>query len=300
MNMDILLAAAARPRPFEPSALNIWTDPWIAKGMLAAHLDDSTDAASRGPEQRARALEWLGGFLPPAGGRILRPSAAGREEGFYARRRGRVLDLGCGPGLYAEELAARGCEVTGVDLSRSSVDYARSSASSKGLEIDYRCGNYLTDDLGGGYALAMMIYCDFGALAPGNALVLLDRAREALAPGGIFAFDILGPGYAASAKPRKEWRASAGPSFWSPRPCLVLEESFVYPEERCTANQCLVLAEGEDLRAYRTWDRWFGEDELVAMLAGRGLEAIGIRKGLVAENDFGSAEVLFVAARRRD
>ncbi len=33
----------------------------------------------------------------------------------------RVLDLGCGPGLYARRLEAAGADVTGVDLSRVSI-----------------------------------------------------------------------------------------------------------------------------------------------------------------------------------
>ena len=37
----------------------------------------------------------------------------------------RVLDAGCGPGLYAEELLARGAEVTGFDASTAMVDLAR-------------------------------------------------------------------------------------------------------------------------------------------------------------------------------
>ena len=282
MNIEAINAAilaAKRPAPFEPSAYSIWTDTWIQRKLLEAHLDDSTDAASRGPAQRARALEWLRRFL--------RPSAAGR-----------VLDLGCGPGLYAEELARAGSSVVGIDLSAASLEYARDSAAAKGLAIDYRQGSYLDCDLGSGYDLAMMIYCDFGALAPDQAIRLLGRARDALAPGGVFAFDVLGPGFAAAAKPRREWRAHAGPGFWTPGACLALEERFVYPEERCSASQCLILAPGEDARLYRTWDRWFGEDELIALLASQGLEVIELRKGLVAENDFGSAEVLFVAARR--
>ena len=38
----------------------------------------------------------------------------------------RVLDAGCGPGLYAEELLARGAEVIGFDASTAMVDLARS------------------------------------------------------------------------------------------------------------------------------------------------------------------------------
>ncbi len=37
----------------------------------------------------------------------------------------RVLDAGCGPGLYAQELVARGAEVVGVDRSEAMLSLAR-------------------------------------------------------------------------------------------------------------------------------------------------------------------------------
>ncbi|MFM8871602.1 MAG: class I SAM-dependent methyltransferase, partial [Actinomycetota bacterium] len=40
----------------------------------------------------------------------------------------RILDVGCGPGRHANELAARGFLVHGIDLSSRFVDVARESA----------------------------------------------------------------------------------------------------------------------------------------------------------------------------
>ena len=50
----------------------------------------------------------------------------------------RALDLGCGGGLLAEELARLGCAVTGVDPSAPSIAVARAHAARAGLPIDYR------------------------------------------------------------------------------------------------------------------------------------------------------------------
>ena len=36
----------------------------------------------------------------------------------------KILDLGCGPGLYAELLAKKGHSITGVDFSENSIQYA--------------------------------------------------------------------------------------------------------------------------------------------------------------------------------
>ena len=47
------------PAPFSPGEPHFWTDPHIARQMLAVHLDPETDAASRRPETIQRTVDWL-------------------------------------------------------------------------------------------------------------------------------------------------------------------------------------------------------------------------------------------------
>lgn len=51
-----------------------------------------------------------------------------------------VLDVGCGGGILAEEFAAMGFRVTGIDPSEPSLNTARQHAQSKGLSIQYQQG----------------------------------------------------------------------------------------------------------------------------------------------------------------
>ena len=78
--------SAARPALFAPHSAPFWDDPHISQQLLAAHLDPRSDAASRCPDTIDRSVAWLTSQLD-------------------LRSCGRVLDLGCGPGLYAERLA---------------------------------------------------------------------------------------------------------------------------------------------------------------------------------------------------
>ena len=52
----------------------------------------------------------------------------------------KILDVGCGGGLLAEEFARLGCAVTGIDPSELSLETARRHARESGLQIDSQVG----------------------------------------------------------------------------------------------------------------------------------------------------------------
>ena len=49
-----------------------------------------------------------------------------------------VLDVGCGGGILAESMAARGAQVTGIDLSDKALGVARLHLFESGQKVDYR------------------------------------------------------------------------------------------------------------------------------------------------------------------
>ena len=55
--------------------------------------------------------------------------------GFSGKR---ILDVGCGGGIFAEPLAAAGASVVGIDPSVRSIEAAREHAARSGLDVEYR------------------------------------------------------------------------------------------------------------------------------------------------------------------
>ena len=53
----------------------------------------------------------------------------------------KILDVGCGTGRHAIELAKRGYSVTGVDLSEDMLNKARENAHSAGVQVDFQWGD---------------------------------------------------------------------------------------------------------------------------------------------------------------
>jgi 2-polyprenyl-3-methyl-5-hydroxy-6-metoxy-1,4-benzoquinol methylase len=60
---------------------------------------------------------------------------------------GRVLDLACGHGLVARELARRGASVEGIDLSHELLERARSHHDGANLAIEYIHGDVTDPDV---------------------------------------------------------------------------------------------------------------------------------------------------------
>jgi SAM-dependent methyltransferase len=238
-----------KPPAFAPGEPHFWTDPHIARQMLAAHLNPNHDAASRRPETIERSVAWM-------------VKAINLQSGQ------RVLDLGCGPGLYAIRLASLGVQVSGVDFSPVSIAYAIQAAQQAGLEIDYRCQDYLTLEDDSRYEAALLIYGDFCPLSPEQRARLMGNVRRALKPGGRFVLDVSTPGLRSHYGLKNGWyMADAG--FWKPGPHLVLEQGYDYDED-LFLDQYIVIEPGGKTSVYRNWFQDFTAETIRAELEAGG------------------------------
>jgi len=61
--------------------------------------------------------------------------------------RGRLLDLGTGPGTQAIELAARGFDVIGTDIATGAIEAATARSRERGVEVDFRIDDVLKSEL---------------------------------------------------------------------------------------------------------------------------------------------------------
>ena len=63
------------------------------------------------------------------------------EEEIGRNKATRILDVGCGTGRHAIELARRGYDITGVDRSDSMLNRAREKAAAEGVNVNFRNGD---------------------------------------------------------------------------------------------------------------------------------------------------------------
>ena len=252
IDLEKIKVLSEKPLVYESGEGCIWTDPYIAGQMLAAHLNPNAEAASRKPEEIEKIIRfWIEN-------KVVQP-------GDF------LLDLGCGPGLYSEKLAKAGVRVVGIDQSANSIFYAQKRAQQEKLEIEYRWGNFLELDEIEKYDVAVQVYGEYNALSDIDRSIFLCKVYQALKSGGTLLMDVTTRKLREKVGVKTNWYIDRD-GFWRPDRHLVLEKGFDYPEENIWLDQYIIIGEQGDSTVYRVWFKDFTLETLKAEV-----EAVGFR-----------------------
>jgi SAM-dependent methyltransferase len=101
----------------------------------------------------------------------------------------RVLDVPCGHGRIAQRLAARGCEVVGVDASALFLEHARRAADEAGVRVDYRQADMRETAFESEFDAVVNWFTSFGYFDDETGRAQLKSWRQALKPGGRLLLD---------------------------------------------------------------------------------------------------------------
>jgi SAM-dependent methyltransferase len=218
-----------RPKPFEfYTASELWADEHTSKQMLSFHLNEEIDVSSRNAAFIDRSIEWIASH-------------------FKVGTSVKIADFGCGPGLYTTRLAKKQAEVTGIDFSSRSIEYAREIATQEGLTILYVNQNYLEFETDDRFDLILMIMCDFCALSPIQRRKMLSKFHTFLNPRGYVLLDV----YSLKAFEQREetavYEANLLNNFWSPNKYYGFLNTFKYERERVVLDKYTII------EADRTW-----------------------------------------------
>ncbi len=216
MNIREIIKRRLPPSPWEEGDNIPWSDPGFSKRMLKEHLSQHHDAASRRFSTVHRQVQWI-------------------HRHVLLEKPSRILDLGCGPGLYTQRLTELGHQCIGIDYSPASIAYARDRARDAKLAIEYRQEDIRTAHLGKGFDLVMVIFGEFNVFSSPEVRKLLQEVRDSLDTGGCLLVECSTFDAIQDRGQQPAWWQSVESGLFSDKPHLWLQEHF-WDAHGCTAT----------------------------------------------------------------
>lgn len=254
-------------RPFPPvpwqEGDNIpWHEPGFSARMLAEHLSQTHDHASRRTPIIEAHIQWI-------------------HETVLHSTPSRILDLGCGPGLYSNRLAELGHTCVGIDYSPASVAYAKENSKRAGLTATYLHEDIRTADYGEKYDLAMLLFGELNVFSKQDATHILLKANRSLRPGGQL---LLEPHLYASLIPDAQatntW-FSGNSGLFHPAPHLVLMEStWDQAQAIKTIRYYIIDAATAEVTRYAQSMQAYTPEAYTQLLTGAGFADVKVLPGL--------------------
>ncbi|NOG53660.1 MAG: class I SAM-dependent methyltransferase [Planctomycetes bacterium] len=189
--------------------------------------------------------------------------------------RAAILDLGCGPGRIALELAQRGYRVTGVDRTAAYLDEARQRAETAQLDIEWVHRDmrlYRRDDT---FNLVLSMFTTFGYFEDAADDRQVARNIHAnLKPGGCMLIDVIGKEILARQYRARDWNTEADGALMLQERTICNNWSWI----RC--KWIRILPDGTQ-HTYHLEHRLYSAGELIDLLT---------QEGFVNVNAYGSLE----------
>ena len=268
------------PQPWAEGEKIPWNEPAFSRRMLRVHLSQEHDWASRRAITIQKHVDWI-------------------HRAILSSRPSRILDLGCGPGLYTSRLAKLGHDCTGVDFSPASIAYAIENAQKAGLRCSYQLMDIRQAAFESGHNLAMFIFGEFNVFTPQDARQILKKAHAAIQPGGsllleVHPFDVI---HQIGQQPSTWYSTDSG--LFSDRPHLCLQENF-WDADRSVATQryFIVDAQTSQVTRHAASMQAYTEDQYRNLLEESGFQDIKFFPSLTGEIDPSQPDLFAILAHK--
>ncbi len=168
----------------------------------------------------------------------------------------RVLDLPCGQGRHSIELARRGYDVTGVDLSPFMLDVAKMRAAAAAVQVRWLQGDMRRPIRGEKFDVILNLFTSFGYFAdPADDQRVLTAGAAMLAPGGRLLLEVINGARIMNDFQSREWFTVGRAAVMEARTLdrssqrMVVERTVSIPPDEETSVHALRLYTGEQIDA---------------------------------------------------
>ncbi|MFH1454593.1 MAG: methyltransferase domain-containing protein [Armatimonadota bacterium] len=189
------------------------------------------------------------------------------------RKKSKILDICCGYGRHAVELAKRGYSVTGQDLNAFFIKRANEKAQKEKTDADFIISDMRKIPFKNEFDAVVNLFTSFGYLENDREdEKVIKQVSCALKPGGLFIIDILNKGHLMKIYREKDWTRLPDSSF------ILYKRSFDKKTSRNIEERIYISPNGKT-RKFNIVLRVYTSKEMKEILR---------RNGLKVEKVFGS------------
>jgi SAM-dependent methyltransferase len=215
------------------------------------------------------------------------------EKSLSIQRGGVVLDLGCGSGQHAVELASRGYNVVGYDLSLTMLAMAADEAQERGQKINFLQGDMREMAFEEMFDGVFSWSTSFGFFDEEKNVSVIQRVHRSLRQGGMFLLDLVNRDYICSRLPSLSWFEGDG--------CVCIDDAqFNSITSRLRVKRTIMIEDGTSREAEYSV-RLYSLHEIGKILHESGFKVVEVSGHPASVGAFFDAEsprVITLAVRR--
>jgi ubiquinone/menaquinone biosynthesis C-methylase UbiE len=278
VSVELEDAAPRKPPPKRPISIEPPASAESAKPVAAPPPPRvaADGVAASAAESRKRVKPWWEEVfsddfirtMEKLDGKVVRKECDFIEDRLGLEKGAVMLDLACGSGAHAVELATRGYNVVGYDLSLAMLALAQDEAQDRGQKINFLQGDMremaFEEAFDGIYSWST----SFGYFEDEKNLNVLSRVRRALRQGGMFLLDVANRDYVCPRQPSLVW--------FEGDECVCMDEMHVdFFTSRLRVKRTVLFEDGRS-RECEYGIRLYGLHELGKMLHETGFKVVEV------------------------
>lgn len=277
--MNKLFEALNTIHPFY-SKDNIWNTPQISNFVLETHLNESLQGGSKSEEFIEESIDFIKSIAPH-------------------NQYNKILDLGCGPGLYSNKLAQAGYDVTGVDISKASIDYAQSQADKNvDLNLQYYHNDLFDYNINSSQDLVLLIYQLYGTFDSQDREKLLHKIYNNLSENGLLIIDALTINAFNNFEEQQMWSFSKKENLISDDKFLVFMSSQKF-DSNITLQKSTYLFKSNEVLDFSDWNQYFTFNTFDMELHRAGFDIVDVYGDINGDQYNPDNDVFSVIAKKR-
>lgn len=225
---------------------------------------------------------------------ITRREADFIEASMGLKEKSRMLDLACGFGRHSIELASRGYEMVGLDLSMPLLQRALDAAKKRSLNVKFIHGDMRELNFSGIFDGCVIWDTSLGYFDDRTNLGVLQGVNRGLKVGGRILVDVVNRDFVVNQTPTRLW--------WEGNGCIFLEESeFDYHLSTLEVQRSYIFEDGSPPMEHTSFIRLYNVHELRQMLHVAGFKVLEISGGQHYQGHFlgASSERIIILAEKR-